>query len=423
MDADRRVFLAATSAAATLGAVRPLLAQPIKQDSPVQRAPASQSQEPASSAVTITSEEQTTDLPTVTAPGYDAPKETRKIEIRNLRVIEDQARKVIPAGGFGYISSGAGDEWTMHENIAAFKRRQILPRYLTGNPPVDTSTTLLGNKIALPIITTVFGGHAIAHVTAEAGTAKGTHAAGTIFICGSQANLTMEQVAAASPGPRWMQLYMETDRGLMTEFLLRAKASGYSAIVLTIDAFFPSNRETDIADHYHSPFQAANFPPRKATGYAASQSRMKRDLGWDDVAFIQKVTGLPVIVKGVLTPEVAVEAVRNGCAAIQVSNHGGRQLDDAPATFTMLPHIVEAVSGRIPIVFDGGVRRGQDVFKALALGANAVALGRPILYGLALGGWMGVHSVYEKIGAEFSMTMMAAGTAKISDISRDCITA
>ena len=192
--------------------------------------------------------------------------------------------------------------------------------------------------------------------------------------------------------------------------------------MLTIDAFFPSNRETDIANRYQSPFQAANFPPLRSTGYSASTSIMKRNLGWSDVAFIQRESGLPVIVKGVMTPEVAIEAVRQGCAAIQVSNHGGRQLDDVPATFTMLPPIADAVGGRIPIVFDSGVRRGQDVFKALAVGASVVALGRPILYGLALGGWMGVQSVYEKIAAEFTMTMMAAGTAKVSDICRDCLT-
>ncbi len=399
MAIDRRLFLTAAAAATV---APPLLAQ-----TPTVADPAPN---PAAA-----------DLPTVTAPGYAAPTAVGKLDIRNLASLEEPARKVIPAGGFGYISSGAGDEWTMHENIAAFKRRQILPRYLSGNGVPDTSTTLLGTRIALPIITTVFGGHAIAHVTAEAGTARGTHAAGTIFTCGSQANLTMEQVAQASPGPRWMQLYFQNDAGIMREFLQRAKASGYSAIVLTIDAFFPSNRETDIANHYHSPFQSVNFPPRQETGYFADHARLKSNLGWDDVAFIQRESGLPVIVKGVMTPEVAVEAVRHGCAAIQVSNHGGRQLDDVPATFTMLPQIAEAVGGRIPIVFDSGVRRGQDVFKALALGASAVALGRPILYGLALGGWMGVQSVYEKIAAEFSMTMMAAGTARVSDICRECL--
>jgi len=398
---NRRQFLAAGSAVAVAAPAGQLFAQ---------------NAAPAAAAAPD-------DLPTVVRADYAAPSKVTKIYVRNLRVLEDQAREVIPKGGFGYISSAAGDEWTYHENIAAFKRKQILPRYLSGNEAPDASITLLGTKLPIPIITTVFGGHAIAHVTAEAGTAKGTWEGGhTIFTCGSQANLPMEQVMAASPGPKWMQLYFQTDRGRMREFLQRARASGYKAIVITTDAFFPSNRETDIDNHYSSPFQAANFPPQTVTGYAGGTSTMKHDLNWDDIAFVQKESGLPVLVKGVLTPEMALLAVKNGCAGIQVSNHGGRQLDDTPATFTMLPRIADAVGGRIPIVFDSGVRRGQDVFKALAEGATAVALGRPILYGLALGGWMGVASVYEKIRAEFLMTMMAAGTGKISDIKRSLLT-
>jgi len=395
MHSHRRALLGAAAAAATLAGTRPLFAQAAT--------PASQPDD---------------DLPTVTAPGYDAPSGARKIDVLDLRRLEEPARKIIPAGGFGYISSGAGDEWTMHENINAFKRRQILPHYLNSMGAIDTSTTILGTQIKVPIITTVFGGHAIAHTTAEAGTAKGTHAAGTLFTCGSQANLPMEVIAKASPGPNWMQLYIQNDRGLMREFVQRAKAAGYKAIVITVDAFFRSNRETDIANRYASPFQAANFPKRDATGYFASTSIMKGSIGWDDVAFIQKESGLPVIIKGVMTPEMGREAVRHGCAGIQISNHGGRQLDDQPATFTMLPMIADAVAGRIPIIFDSGVRRGQDVFKALALGANVIALGRPILYGLALGGWMGVQAVHERIAAELVMTMTAAGTSKVSQITK-----
>jgi L-lactate oxidase len=415
MEANRRQFLTAAGAATgAMLAPNVVLAQAASGPaSPAMTATASPpmaTQALASGAMP--------DLPTVTAPGYDAPSAVRKPVFRNLRTIQDDARQVIPSGGFGYISSGAGDEWTLHENMNAFKRVQILPRYLSGNGVPDTRITLLGTEISLPVVTTVFGGHAIAHVTAEAGTAYGTHQAGTIFTCGSQANLPMEVVAKASPGPMWMQLYMQDDPGLMREFLQRAKASNYKMIVVTMDAFFPSNRETDIANHYSSPFQAANFPKQEATGYFASSHKMKQTLSWTDIAFVQKESGLPVSVKGVLTPEMATQAVRNGCAAIQVSNHGGRQLDDTPATITVLPSIVQAVDGRIPIIFDSGVRRGQDVFKALAMGATAVAMGRPILYGLSLGGWMGVDAVYEKLRAELVMTMMAAGTAKVADIGR-----
>ena len=407
MTMNRRVLLGAAAAAATAAGAGSALAQAT---APAQPSPPKAAQDMP-------------DLPTVTAPGYDAPTAVQPIFVRNLASLEELARKVIPSNGFGYISSGAGDEWTMHENIAAFKRTQILPTYLTGNPPPDTRTSLLGIDIPLPIITTVFGGHGIAHVTAEAGTAYGTHAAGTIFTSGSQSALTMEQIAKASPGPRLMQLYIQNDAGLMREFVQRAKASGYKAIIVTVDAFFRSNRETDLANKYTSPFQAANFPKRDVTGYVGSAQVMKTTLGWKDIEFIQKESGLPVLIKGVMTPQMALEAIKQGCAGIQVSNHGGRQLDDTPATFTVLPRIADAVGGRVPIIFDSGVRRGQDVFKALAHGANVVALGRPILYGLALGGWMGVRAVHQKIADEFRMTMMAAGTANLAQITRDRLTA
>ncbi len=400
MDATRRMVLSAAATVATTAATGPVFAQ-----NAAPAAPAADAPQP--------------NLPIVTAPGYDAPSEVKSIFVRNLAALEEQAKKIVPNGGFGYISSGAGDEWTMHENMHAFKRVQLLPTYLEGNGAPDSKTSLLGIDIPVPIITTVFGGHAIAHVTAEAGTAYGTHAAGTIFTCGSQSNLTMEEVAKASPGPNFMQLYIQNDAGLMREFVQRARAAGYKAIVVTMDAFFRSNRETDLANHYSSPFQAVNFPKRAETGYNASSQVMKTTVDWKDIEFVQKESGLPVIVKGVLTEQMALDAVKQGCAGIQVSNHGGRQLDDTPATFTVLPEIADAVGGRIPIILDSGVRRGQDVYKALAMGANVIALGRPVLYGLALGGWMGVRDVHHKIADEFRMTMMATGTKKISEITRD----
>ena len=205
------------------------------------------------------------------------------------------------------------------------------------------STSLLGSKIAMPIITSVMGGHGMAHVTAEAGTAKGTDAAGTLMEVGSQSTLSMEQIAKSSAGPKWFQIYFPDDPGVAKELLQRAKAAGYLAVVLTIDGVSNGNRETDQRNHFVNPLPQGNFPEPRARGTRP----FKPDLGWEDVALIQKTTGLPVILKGVLSPELAVMAVDHGCAGIQVSNHGGRNLDDTPASITVLPRIVDAVGGRL----------------------------------------------------------------------------
>ncbi|HEV8021437.1 MAG TPA: alpha-hydroxy acid oxidase [Candidatus Lustribacter sp.] len=348
---------------------------------------------------------------------YAAPTDVKEVTIVNLRELEPAAQKVIPPGGFGYIASAAGDEWTKHENEAAYKRVTIIPRYLSGLDGADTTTTLLGQKISMPIIVTVMGGHGLAHASAEAGTARGAAAAGTLMIAPSQSNVTLEDTMKAGDGPKFFQIYIPKDRGMTRDVLVRAKAAGYKAIVVTIDAFVSSNRETDVRNHFHSTLPNANFPGVGGGGYGSSP--FKENLGWDDIAFVRDVTGLPVLIKGVLSPALATEAIKHGVAGIQVSNHGGRQLDDTPASFTVLPRIADAVGGRIPIIVDGGIRRGQDVFKALAMGANACAIGRPVLFGLALGGWMGVQGVLQHLNTELTMTMRLGGVRSIADITRD----
>jgi lactate oxidase len=351
---------------------------------------------------------------------YAAPTDVKAIEIINLRELEGRAQKVIPNGGFGYIVSAAGDEWTKHENEAAYKRVTIIPHYLTGFDSADTSTTLLGNKLSMPIIVSVMGGHGLAHASAEAGSARGAAAAGTLMIAPSQSNVTLEDTMKAGNNPKFFQLYIPHDRGMTRDVLLRAKAAGYKAITVTIDAFVSSNRETDTRNKFRSPLPNANFPG-VAGGYGVSP--FKENLGWDDIAFVRETTGLPVFIKGVLSPVLATEAIKNGVAGIQVSNHGGRQLDDMPASFTVLPRIAEAVGGRIPIIVDGGIRRGQDVFKALAMGANVVALGRPVLYALSLGGWMGVQGMLEHLNSELKMTMRLAGVKSVAGISKAYLSA
>jgi L-lactate oxidase len=402
MNRNRRDFLSATAAAVTFSTALPV-------------ALAAEETHPAAAPAAPPASPQTS-----TVPGYAAPTEIKAIEIINLRELEAAAQKVIPPGGFGYISSAAGDEWTKRENEAAYKRLTIAPHYLSGYAAADRSISLLGTKISMPIVNSPMAAHGMAHATAEAGSAKGADAAGTLYTAATPSNLSLEQIAQASPGPKWFQLYMPSDRGAAAELLGRAKAAGYRAIVFTIDTVVASNRETDTRNHFRSPLPAGNFAGQNA---AYGRLGFKSDLGWDDVAFIQKTTGLPVLPKGVLTPELAAAAIDHGCAGVQVSNHGGRQLDDVSASIAALPRIVDAVRGRGVILIDGGVRRGQDVFKALALGANAVAIGRPVLYGLALGGWMGVEAVFQHLDAELEMTMRLAGARNIAEISKKYLNA
>jgi lactate oxidase len=405
MDRKRRDFLSATAAAVTLSAGIPAkLAHAAESSAGATAPPAPAAQNPAPNASA--------------AAAYGAPSEIKAIDFINLRELEPAAQKVIPAGGFGYISSAAGDEWTKRENEAAFKRVTIAPRYLTGYKDADRSTRVLGSQLATPLMCSAMAAHAMAHETAELGSAQGTNAAKALYCAASLSTKTLEEISQVCPGPKWFQIYLPADRGVAAAVLGRAKAAGYSAIVLTIDTVVPSNRETDRRNHFRSPFPSGNFPAQPG-GYG--QEAVKRDLDWDDLEFIHKTTGLPVLLKGVITPEFAVSAVEHGCAGVQVSNHGGRQLDDVAGAFTVLPRIADAVHGRAVSVIDGGIRRGQDVFKCLALGANLVAIGRPVLYGLALGGWMGAQAVFQHLDGELEMTMRLAGARTIAEISRKYI--
>ncbi|PUA19489.1 alpha-hydroxy-acid oxidizing protein [Glaciimonas sp. PCH181] len=349
--------------------------------------------------------------------GYSAGTEVKRLLLNDLIEIEGMASKIIPAGGFGYISGGAGDEWTLHENRTAFGRKQIIPRVLTGKGPVDLKSQIFGIPLTSPIIVPPIGSHGLAHISAEAGTAMGAAAAGTIMGVSTVSTLNLEQVAAASNSPKWFQLYMMQDIGFSRELLQRAKAAGYKAIVLTVDTTATGNREADARNHFKFPLQFGNLTSGGAGGSIQQlNSAFAITIDPKVIEFAIKETGLPVIVKGIEHPDDARIAIDAGAAAIQVSNHGGRQLDGSPATFTVLPSIAKAVNRRVPIIFDSGIRRGQDVFKAIASGADVVGLGRPVIYGLSLGGWMGVQSVFELINKELAMVMQLAGAETIEDI-------
>jgi L-lactate oxidase len=349
------------------------------------------------------------------------PDAEKKLDIVTLRDLEAEAQKVMPPYGFAYVSGGAGDEWTMRENLAAFNRWVISPNYLTGHKDADTKTRLLGTEISYPVITAALGNQGSVHAKMEAPVAQGTALAGTIFVESSVSQMSLEDVAAASIGPKWFQIYVPESRPFAVEMLQRAKAAGYTAMVVTVDTKFFANRERSmrLLGAPMPKLSMGNGPRRP--GVTGSPTHTKMDLTWDDVEFCVHESGLPVIVKSILSTRDALEAERRGCAGVWLSNHAGRQLDNTPSAMTTLPAVAEMLQGRIPIIVDGGVHRGQDVFRAVALGASAVALGRPVLYGSALGGALGVQSVHAHLKKELTMVMRLAGTPTIKSITRDYV--
>ncbi len=348
---------------------------------------------------------------------YQAGTRIGPVTIPDLERLEAMARPAIPKGAFDFFAHGAGGEWTLRENRLAFERLPILPRVLTDKGPPDLRTSLLGIPLASPILLAPIGLQGLAHVTAEAGTARGASTSGTLMTASTVSTLSLEQIAAAAPGPKWFQLYLMKDQGFSRALIQRARAAGYRAIVLTVDTTATGDREWDGMDRFRFPVGFGNFAGRPGgANIEALNGAFAVRIGPEAVEFVAKESGLPVVVKGILHPEDARRAIAAGASAIQVSNHGGRQLDGSPATISALPAIAEAVQGRVPIILDSGVRRGQDVFRALARGADVVGLGRPYIYGLILGGAGGVSSVMRVIERELAIVMQLAGTNSVDEI-------
>jgi isopentenyl diphosphate isomerase/L-lactate dehydrogenase-like FMN-dependent dehydrogenase len=355
---------------------------------------------------------------------YEGGKEVKRLRIINTAELEIEAGKILPKGGFDYIQSGSGAEYTKRENIRALEATPIEPHFLSGVLRPDLSVSILGSNLPFPIVVAPMGSHGRAHVSKEVGTATGVAATGTLMILSTVSNDSLEDVARANPGPKWMQIYLPADRGVARELLQRAKAAGYTALIPTVDTTMAYPRETNLRNNFRTPLSLGrgNAPRAEPDPVRAAQMMAsKTDLNWDDLLFIKQETGLPVIVKGVMSPVTATQAIERGLDGVYVSNHGGRALDGVAASITALPRIADAVRGRVPIVFDSGIRRGQDVFRALALGANVVAVGRPVMYGLALGGHLGVQSVLEYLRNDLYIVMQLAGTPNVNAITRDYI--
>jgi 4-hydroxymandelate oxidase len=340
----------------------------------------------------------------------------------NLDEFEEAARQRLSPLAWHYMAGGSGDETSLRANRAAFARWQFLPRVLRGVESVSTGVELLGQQLALPVLVAPTGRHGLAHEEGERATARAAKAAGTIYIMSSVTTLTMEEIAAEC-GTWWLQLYVYRDRERTREQILRAAAAGASALVLTVDAQVRARREREER-------VSLALPPDPAVGGAAQMrsplaqelaSLFDLTLAWEDIEWLASLAGLPVLVKGIVHPDDALRALAHGTQGIVVSNHGGRQLDGIVAGLDALPGVVEAVQGRVPVLVDGGVRRGTHILIALALGAQAVLIGRPVHWGLAVGGEAGVRRVLGLLQAELERDLWLSGVCSPAEVTRDLV--
>lgn len=337
------------------------------------------------------------------------------------------ARSKLSADVCDYFEGGALDEITLRENTAGWERLKLYYRVLAGVGKRDMSTTVLGQPISMPIVVAPTAFHKLACEAGEVAAARAAKAAGTLFILSSLSNTAMEAVFAEAASPRWFQLYIYKDRAITLELVRRAEKAGAEAIVLTVDAPGLGTRERDTRNRFRlpdglavenlAPLGKGHMPEVSGSGLAAYvRENFKADLGFDDLDWLCGSTRLPVVVKGVCRGDDACRAAEHGAKAVVVSNHGGRQLDTAPATCEVLPHVVEAAGDLCEIYVDGGIRRGSDVLKAIALGARAVLVGRPVLWGLCVAGEQGATDVLEILRSELDEVMLLCGCTKIGDI-------
>lgn len=344
------------------------------------------------------------------------------MDLLNLDDAERLARERLPEGVYGYYAGGAEDETTLRGNVEAWRKWRILHRALVDVRGRHLRTTALGKPVDVPFAVAPTAFQRMAHPDGEIATAKATRAKGALFCLSSLSTTTLEDVAGAVPGsPKWFQLYLYKDRKTGSAMVRRAEKAGYDAIALTVDTPVLGRRERDVRLGFRTDARPVNFTSDVKP--AASGAAMLADifgglddgLTWKDLDWLRGETSLPVLVKGVVHPDDARLAVEHGAAGVIVSNHGGRQLDGSVATADALPGVVAAVDGRAEVWVDGGIRRGVDVLRALALGARGVLVGRPALWGLAVGGQEGVEAVLECLRRELDVAMALAGVKNVDE--------
>jgi 4-hydroxymandelate oxidase len=353
--------------------------------------------------------------------------------LANLREIEVEAQARLPGLVYDYFAGGANDEHTLARNVAAWGELVLRPRQLVDVAHVDPSVEFLGHRLALPVMTAPCAFNMLAHPDGELGVARAVARAGLLQVLSMQATTTLEEVAATGQGPRWFQLAVLRDRGITRALVERAEAADYTALCLTVDVPVLGRRERDVRNRFRVPdgIEMVNLSPYTPAGLpdADPQSALARfvsglfdpALTWEALDWIASITRLPVLAKGILTGEDARHAVGHGAAGVMVSNHGGRQLDGVSSTCEALPEVADAVGGQVPVTVDGGIRRGVDVIRALALGATAVLIGRPYLWGLAVNGEAGVDTVLAMLRDEITVGMALLGRRSIVDIDRSVL--
>ncbi|HTT95076.1 MAG TPA: alpha-hydroxy acid oxidase [Solirubrobacterales bacterium] len=344
----------------------------------------------------------------------------------NVFDVQRDAERKLDPGPLGYFSGGAGDELTVRENVEAWRDWRLRPRQLTGVEAVSTEVEVLGTPASAPIFVAPVAYQRMLHPEGETATARAAAAAGTVMCLSTLATATPTEVAAAAPGGRrWFQLYPFRDAGVSRALMAEAIEAGFEAVVLTVDAPPGGRREQDIRTGYAIPPEveipgvAAALGPGQRFSVTRTFELMTGALTWDDLGAIAADAGVPLLVKGLLTAEDADLAVAHGAAGVVVSNHGGRQLDRAVTTAEALPEIAAAVAGRAAVIVDGGIRRGVDVAIALALGADAVLVGRPAIWGLAAAGAEGAEWVLRTLTEELELALALLGVQAPRDLSRD----
>jgi isopentenyl diphosphate isomerase/L-lactate dehydrogenase-like FMN-dependent dehydrogenase len=334
---------------------------------------------------------------------------------------EAAAERLLSPGSFGFYAGGANDESTLRDNLAAFAYWYLRPRVLADVAACDTATTVLGHELSMPLLIAPLAFQRVAHPAGEVGMARAARAVGTIMCLSTNATASPAEVAAAG-SLRWYQSYAFRDEGLTRELIAQAREDGFTALVLTVDSPVRGRRERDLRTSFDVPSRVVvSSYKRRVTPHEAHEL-VTASLTWSDVERFVSDAGLPVILKGILTGEDARLACEYGAAALVVSNHGGRQLDGVLATIDALPGVAEAVDGRLEILLDGGVRRGTDVVKALALGAQAVLVGRPPFWGLVVDGEAGATRVLELLREEILQALQLVGCRSPSEVTEAHVT-
>jgi len=340
--------------------------------------------------------------------------------LTNEELIE-KSKSVLEPAIFDFISGGSGTEWGVNNNLNAFQQYQIIPRVLQKTGTIDISSTLLGNRLPFPIIIAPCAFHKLVCEQGEIATAKAASKANTIFTLSTMSSYSIEEVAEISNSDKWFQLYVFKDKQITANLVKRAEEAGYKALIVTVDVPAMGMRLRDIKNRFSLPpsIEAVNLKKfglsvisDKTDGSTVKEhtdQQFDADLGWDSIAWLRSITKLPIILKGILNPEDAAEAIKHKIDAIIISNHGGRQIDNVISPMDALPEIIKVVNNKIPLIVDGGIRNGEDIFKAIALGANAVMIGRPVMWALSVGGENELVSLLTRLKNELTLTMRLAG--------------